>query len=95
MLISWSATQRHELAYPQVTVKSLVVGTVIGAFLSVLGMYYGLKIGVVPSLNVLAGVGGFMLTNWFLKMKMFRGYFSVQENVVIQTCAVACYSLAS
>ncbi|RHY30143.1 hypothetical protein DYB32_004618 [Aphanomyces invadans] len=83
------------LAYPQVTVKSLVVGTVIGAFLSVLGMYYGLKIGVVPSLNVLAGVGGFMLTNWFLKMKVFRGYFSVQENVVIQTCAVACYSLAS
>ncbi|KAF0776125.1 hypothetical protein AaE_000175, partial [Aphanomyces astaci] len=83
------------LEYPQVTVKSLVVGTIIGSFLSVLGMYYGLKVGVVPSLNVLAGVGGFMLTNWLLKIKLFHGYFSVQENVVIQTCAVACYSLAS
>ncbi|KAF0693714.1 Aste57867_15354 [Aphanomyces stellatus] len=83
------------LEYPQITVKALFVGTIVGAFLSVLGMYYGLKVGVVPSLNVLAGVGGFMLTQWLVKVNIFHGYFSVQENVVIQTCAVACYSLAS
>ncbi|KAF0693718.1 hypothetical protein As57867_015302, partial [Aphanomyces stellatus] len=83
------------LEHPQITFKALFVGTIIGAFISVLAMYYGLKVGVVPSLNILAGVGGFMLLKWLLQVKVFHGFFSVQENVVIQTCAVACYSLAS
>ncbi|OQR80644.1 hypothetical protein ACHHYP_17378 [Achlya hypogyna] len=83
------------LEHPQVTFKALAVGTLMGIFVSVLAMYYGLKLGVTPSLNVLAGVGGFMLTKAMTRFNIFGGFFSVQENVVIQTCAVACMSLAS
>ncbi|KAG9405496.1 hypothetical protein AC1031_003387 [Aphanomyces cochlioides] len=86
---------REGVEHPQITAKALLVGTIIGAFVSVLAMYYGLKVGVVPSLNILAGVGGFMLLRWLMKIRVFKGVFTVQENVVIQTCAVACYSLAS
>ncbi|OQR91549.1 metal-nicotianamine transporter YSL6-like isoform 1 [Thraustotheca clavata] len=83
------------LEHPQVTLKSLVVGGIVGAFVSVLAMYYSLKIGVTPSLNVLAGVGGFMIISGLTKVGIVRSHFTVQENVVIQTCAVACMSLAS
>ncbi|CAK4614141.1 unnamed protein product [Aphanomyces euteiches] len=86
---------REGVLHPQITFKALFVGTVVGAFVSVLAMYYGLKVGVVPSLNILAGVGGFMILRWLTKLGVFKGVFTVQENVVIQTCAVACYSLAS
>ncbi|KDO29728.1 hypothetical protein SPRG_19687 [Saprolegnia parasitica CBS 223.65] len=83
------------LEHPQVTIKSLVVGTIMGTFTSVLAMYYSLKLGVTPSLNVLSGIGGFMLCRALMKTQFFGKHFTVQENVVIQTCAVACMSLAS
>jgi hypothetical protein len=73
---------REGLEHPQITAKSLLVGTIVGSFVAVLGMYYALKIGVVPSLNVLAGVGGFVLTKAL--MPLFGGVFTVQENVVFK-----------
>ncbi|EQC30354.1 hypothetical protein SDRG_11931, partial [Saprolegnia diclina VS20] len=36
------------LEYPQITLKALIVGTIVGIFVSVLAMYYSLKIGVTP-----------------------------------------------
>lgn len=86
---------RDGLESPQLTVKALIVGVIVGAFNNILALYYGLKTGITPSLNILAGLLGFILTNFILKLRIFREKFTVQENAVIQTCAVATYSLAS
>ena len=80
---------------PQLTFKAIAVGLIVGTFNAVLAMYYGLRTGVTPSLNVLAGLGGFMIMQLLLKWQVVTGTFTVQENAVIQTCAVATYSLAS
>ena len=85
----------HGRQFPQLTAKGIFVGVLVGIFNAFLAMYYGLRTGITPSLNVLAGLGGFMLMQLLLRFKLVSGQFTVQENAVIQTCAVATYSLAS
>eukprot|EP01134_Creolimax_fragrantissima_P005973 CFRG5973T1 len=78
----------------QVTVRGVLVGLVVGAVFTVISLKLSLTSGVIPSLNIGAGLLGFvfMQSTVTLLGKVFSSIqiFTQQENTVIQTCAVAC-----
>ncbi|XP_024167955.2 probable metal-nicotianamine transporter YSL6 [Rosa chinensis] len=65
---------------------------------SIPGHKLNLKMGIIPSLNVAAGLLGFFFVKSWIEFLAQFGFqvkpFTRQENTVIQTCVVACYSLA-
>jgi hypothetical protein len=81
--------------HPQLTVKSVVAGIVAGAFGSVCAIYYGLKTGITPSLNIISSLLGFVFVKGFITMMGSSAVFTVQENAVIQTTAVAVIAVSS
>ena len=82
----------------QITIRGLVASILIGAIYSVIVMKLNLTTGLVPNLNVSAALLGFVFirtwTKILAKAKIVSTPFTRQENTVIQTCAVACYSIA-
>ncbi|XP_066348545.1 probable metal-nicotianamine transporter YSL10 isoform X1 [Miscanthus floridulus] len=83
----------------QVTARALAVSALLGAMFSVIVMKLNLTTGIIPSLNVSAGLlGFFLLTSWtkLLAQAGFTGVmpFTRQENTVVQTCVVACSGIA-
>ncbi|VAH49749.1 unnamed protein product [Triticum turgidum subsp. durum] len=65
---------------------------------SVIVMKLNLTTGIIPSLNVSAGLLGFFFvrlwTSAIERMGFLRQPFTRQENTVIQTCVVAAYDIA-
>lgn len=47
---------------PCFTLKAVVSGIFMGTINAFLMLYYGLKTGIMPSLNIIAGLGGFMVS---------------------------------
>lgn len=82
----------------QVTVRGLVASLIIGMVYSVIVMKLNLTTGLVPTLNVSAALLAFVFLRTWTKLLHSAGVvsapFTRQENTVIQTCAVACYSVA-
>ncbi|KAJ1273448.1 hypothetical protein BS78_06G281300 [Paspalum vaginatum] len=83
----------------QVTARALAVSALLGAMFSVIVMKLNLTTGIIPSLNVSAGLlGFFLLTSWtkLLHRAGLAGVrpFTRQENTVVQTCVVACSGIA-
>ncbi|XP_058786717.1 metal-nicotianamine transporter YSL3-like [Vicia villosa] len=82
----------------QITVRGLIASLVIGVIYSVIVMKLNLTTGLVPNLNVSAALLGFVFirvwTKILAKAKIVSVPFTRQENTIIQTCAVACYSIA-
>lgn len=82
----------------QITVRGLLASFVIGVVYSVIVMKLNLTTGLVPNLNVSAALLAFVFLRTWTKILQKAGFittpFTRQENTVIQTCAVACYSLA-
>lgn len=82
----------------QLTVRGLVVAFVLGLLFCIITHKLNLTVGVIPSLNISAGLLGFFLIRlWTLvssKLGFFVKPFTRQENTVIQTCVVSCYGLA-
>ncbi|KAM0841093.1 hypothetical protein ACQ4PT_059229 [Festuca glaucescens] len=83
----------------QVTARALVVSALLGFMFSVIVMKLNLTTGIIPSLNVSAGLlGFFLLTSWttLLDKAGVPGVrpFTRQENTVVQTCVVACSGIA-
>lgn len=82
----------------QLTVRGVVVSIVIGAIYSIIAMKLNLTTGLVPNLNVSAALLAFVFIRTWTKMLHRAGHvtrpFTRQENTMIQTCAVACYSIA-
>nr|CAH68189.1 H0403D02.17 [Oryza sativa]CAJ86097.1 H0103C06.1 [Oryza sativa] len=83
----------------QVTLRALAVSALLGAMFSVIVMKLNLTTGIIPSLNVSAGLlGFFLLTSWtkFLDKVGVASVrpFTRQENTVVQTCVVACSGIA-
>jgi hypothetical protein len=94
--------QNSEAAIPkwweQITLRGLVVSAFLGAIFCVITHKLNLTVGIIPSLNVAAGLLGFFsVQGWTAAMSML-GFstvpFTRQENTVIQTCIVACYGIA-
>ncbi|KAG9452610.1 hypothetical protein H6P81_005514 [Aristolochia fimbriata] len=82
----------------QITVRGLFASLVIGVIYSVIVMKLNLTTGLVPSLNVSAALLAFVFLRTWTKLLNKAGILSTpftrQENTVVQTCAVACYSIA-
>ncbi|KAK3143379.1 hypothetical protein QOZ80_4AG0299620 [Eleusine coracana subsp. coracana] len=83
----------------QVTVRALAVSVLLGAMFCVIVMKLNLTTGIIPSLNVSAGLLGFFLLTSWTKLLHKAGVASVkpftrQENTVVQTCVVACSGIA-
>ncbi|KAG5229502.1 metal-nicotianamine transporter YSL [Salix suchowensis] len=70
----------------QITARGIVASIAIGIIYSIIVMKLNLTTGLVPNLNVSAALLAFagIVTNPFTR----------QENTIVQTCAVACYSIA-
>lgn len=82
----------------QITIRGLVASFLVGTIYSVIVMKLNLTTGLVPNLNVSAALLGFVfIRSWtkiLAKANIVSTPFTRQENTVIQTCAVACYSIA-
>ncbi|KAF3781557.1 putative metal-nicotianamine transporter [Nymphaea thermarum] len=84
--------------FQQITARGLFASLVIGVMYSVIVMKLNLTTGLVPSLNVSAALLAFVcLRSWTTVLHragIVTVPFTRQENTVVQTCAVACYSIA-
>ncbi|EIE18748.1 OPT superfamily oligopeptide transporter [Coccomyxa subellipsoidea C-169] len=82
----------------QITLRALFVGAILGTLFSIIIHKLSLTTGIIPSLNIAAGLIGFVaIKGWVSLLKFFRfdpHDFTPQENTVVQTCIVACSSLA-
>ncbi|GMN57483.1 hypothetical protein TIFTF001_026602 [Ficus carica] len=82
----------------QITIRGLVVSALLGALFCIITHKLNLTVGIIPSLNVAAGLLGFFFvkswTAFLSKLGLHVRPFTRQENTVIQTCVVACYGLA-
>ncbi|KAE8690177.1 Metal-nicotianamine transporter YSL1 [Hibiscus syriacus] len=82
----------------QITVRGVIVSILIGTVYSVIAMKLNLTTGLVPNLNVSAALLAFIFIRTWTKAVEKAGFmakpFTRQENTMIQTCAVACYSIA-
>lgn len=82
----------------QITVRGLFASFIIGVVYSIIVMKLNLTTGLVPNLNVSAALLAFVFLRTWTKILHKAGIvttpFTRQENTVIQTCAVACYSIA-
>ncbi|KAI4363691.1 hypothetical protein MLD38_019878 [Melastoma candidum] len=82
----------------QITVRGILASLVIGIIYSVIVMKLNLTTGLVPNLNVSVALLAFVFLQSWIKLLEKAGIVSMpftrQENTVIQTCAVACYSIA-
>ncbi|GBG33106.1 Metal-nicotianamine transporter YSL2 [Hondaea fermentalgiana] len=82
----------------QITVRGVLVGIVVGFAMTIISLKLSLTTGVIPSLNICAGLLGFIgirtgtrvLGRWLSD----KYEFTKQENTVVQTLAVAQYSTA-
>ncbi|KAL7183292.1 hypothetical protein ACSBR1_041885 [Camellia fascicularis] len=82
----------------QVTVRGVIASMVIGCVYSVIAMKLNLTTGLSPHLNVSAALLAFIFMRAWTKLLGKAGIvatpFTRQENTMIQTCSVACYSIA-
>ncbi|KAF8031535.1 hypothetical protein BT93_D0679 [Corymbia citriodora subsp. variegata] len=83
----------------QLTFRALGVSFVLSVLFAFIVMKLNLTTGVVPSLNVAAGLLGFFFVKMWTKVLDKSGLLQVpftrQENTVIQTCVVASCGIAS
>ncbi|XP_010537055.1 PREDICTED: metal-nicotianamine transporter YSL3 isoform X1 [Tarenaya hassleriana] len=82
----------------QLTFRGIIASLFIGVIYSVIVMKLNLTTGLVPNLNVSAALLAFVfLKTWTTllhKAGIVTKPFTKQENTLVQTCAVACYSIA-
>ncbi|KAI3997611.1 hypothetical protein MKX01_011028 [Papaver californicum] len=82
----------------QITVRGLIASLIVGIIYSVIVTKLNLTTGLVPNLNVSAALLAYIFIKSWTKLLHKAGYLSTpftrQENTVIQTCAVACYSIS-
>ncbi|KAJ6842569.1 putative metal-nicotianamine transporter YSL14 [Iris pallida] len=82
----------------QLTFRAFVVSFLLSIMFSVIVMKLNLTTGIIPSLNVSAGLLGFFFVKTWTKLLENVGLlnqpFTRQENTVIQTCVVASYGIS-
>ncbi|KAJ6748650.1 OLIGOPEPTIDE TRANSPORTER YGL114W-RELATED [Salix purpurea] len=81
----------------QTTARGIVASVAIGIIYSVIVMKLNLTTGLVPNLNVFAALLAFVFLRTWIKLLSKAGIvtspFTRQENIIVQTCAIACYSI--
>jgi hypothetical protein len=82
----------------QLTLRTFVVSFFLSILFSFIVMKLNLTTGIIPSLNVSAGLLGFFFvktwTKFLEKSDLLKQPFTRQENTVIQTCVVASSGIA-
>jgi OPT family oligopeptide transporter len=82
----------------QITMRAIVVSVVLSVMFTFIVMKLNLTTGIIPSLNVSAGLLGFFFVKTWTKLLHNSGIlkhpFTRQENTVIQTCVVASAGIA-
>ncbi|KOM52771.1 hypothetical protein LR48_Vigan09g143000 [Vigna angularis] len=82
----------------QITLRAMVVSLLLAVLFTFIVMKLNLTTGIIPSLNISAGLlGFFFLKTWttlLAKIGMLTQPFTRQENTVIQTCVVASAGIA-
>lgn len=82
----------------QITMRGVLSSIIIGSLYSIIAMKLNLTTGLSPNLNVSAALLAFVFMRTWTKMLHKFGItttpFTRQENTMIQTCSVACYSIA-
>ncbi|PON47723.1 Oligopeptide transporter [Parasponia andersonii] len=82
----------------QLTVRAFLVSFVLSIMFTFIVMKLNLTTGIIPSLNVSAGLLGFFFVKTWTKIAERTGLlkqpFTRQENTVIQTCVVASSGIA-
>lgn len=82
----------------QLTLRAFCVSLVLGILFTFIVMKLNLTTGIIPSLNVSAGLLGFFFVKTWTKFLEKSGFlkqpFTRQENTVIQTCVVATSGIA-
>ncbi|PAN39188.1 hypothetical protein PAHAL_7G226600 [Panicum hallii] len=82
----------------QLTVRAFVVSFFLAVMFSIIVMKLNLTTGIIPSLNVSAGLLGFFFVRLWTaaieRVGLLKQPFTRQENTVIQTCVVAAYDIA-
>ncbi|XP_044466440.1 probable metal-nicotianamine transporter YSL5 [Mangifera indica] len=82
----------------QLTMRAFVVSFVLSVLFSFIVMKLNLTTGIIPSLNVCAGLLGFFFvktwTKFLEKFSLLKQTLTRQENTVIQTCVVASSGIA-
>ncbi|OMP05600.1 Oligopeptide transporter OPT superfamily [Corchorus olitorius] len=82
----------------QLTFRAFAVSFLLSILFSFIVMKLNLTTGIIPSLNVSAGLLGFFFVKTWTKMLQKSGLlkqpFTRQENTVIQTCVVASSGIA-
>ncbi|KAK9070172.1 hypothetical protein SSX86_010572 [Deinandra increscens subsp. villosa] len=82
----------------QLTLRAFVVSFILGILFTFIVMKLNLTTGIIPSLNVSAGLLGFFFvktwTKFLDKSGLLKQPFTRQENTVIQTCVVASSGIA-
>lgn len=77
-------------------IRGLITSIFIGLIYSVIVLKLNLTTGLVPNLNVSVALLGFVFIKLWTKIlekaNIVSKPFTRQENTIIQTCAVACYS---
>ncbi|GJT00504.1 probable metal-nicotianamine transporter YSL7 [Tanacetum coccineum] len=82
----------------QITIRAIVTSCILSIVFNFIVCKLNLTTGIIPSLNVAAGLLGFaMLKSWTAllnKCGLLKQPFTRQENTVIQTCVVASSGIA-
>ncbi|KAJ6421286.1 hypothetical protein OIU84_028624 [Salix udensis] len=83
----------------QLTLRAFVVSFLLSILFTVIVMKLNLTTGIIPALNISAGLLGFFFiktwTKFLEKSGLLRQPFTRQENTVIQTCVVASSGIAN
>uniref|UniRef100_A0A0A8YIS7 Uncharacterized protein n=1 Tax=Arundo donax TaxID=35708 RepID=A0A0A8YIS7_ARUDO len=84
--------------WEHLTARGMVASLAVGAMYCIIVMKLNLTTGLVPTLNVSSALIAFVLlrcwTQALARLGVATRPFTRQENTVVQTCAVACYSIA-
>ncbi|KAK3154774.1 hypothetical protein QOZ80_2BG0194930 [Eleusine coracana subsp. coracana] len=82
----------------QLTIRGMVTALFVGFIFTVIVMKIALTTGLVPTLNVSAALLVFLTLRGWTRLLEHLGFqhrpFTRQENCVVETCAVACYTIA-
>ncbi|KAJ9555851.1 hypothetical protein OSB04_010465 [Centaurea solstitialis] len=82
----------------QITIRGIVASIILGSIYTVIAMKLSLTTGITPNLNVSAALLGFVYMKSWTKILQKCGIstvpFTRHENTMIQTCSVACYTIA-
>lgn len=82
----------------QITIRGVIASFILGSIYTVIAMKLNFTTGIVPNLNVSAALLAFVYMKTWTKILQKSGIatvpFTRHENAMIQTCSVACYSIA-